>query len=567
MIYNKKSIIIALWVSLCIPFLWVQASSYTPAEQQQVENEVLKLQNHILQTSTHWYDEVIQKYKTLSSYEEKGNLTLDMEVNESANQNLKLNLSFDHYDAKASGMDSEFHSNMSMKVQSTDFDETVDVSLDTFLSLISKDGDIYALLKDISLQSNDELALEDLQFIKDLFEDGKYLKIPSDPMTQQFMQFLSQNWLSGLFSEYQTALSKPLFTAYKKIWDTFELIPSQAFCENYFKFTSFWYLSDDCTSGNYALLVKNFLSKGKLVLSTQWKVTTLTYSSIKSEEKINLSLSYNDSEILWVNLTITPDQKKYPKEWLEFKYISNNSLWLLLVGNSGKTKITFDWILDKSNNFTQAVWSVKSENFLANLTLKNHKISGSWILKQKGYQYNPKTSKYDEKLQNIFAGRVSWTTKTDHSLSTLKFLLGGLDAQTKKVFLQWMFDYNRWNISHNLLVESEFFDLVSWGKWFISSGVFNYDASFEAMGYDGRVDISYDTTNNKNNLDFNLELYQESNALFDMKLKNEAQRVYKTDIEIIAPTDFNEYDPYAMYDLDDYEDYDWDDEDWEYYEY
>lgn len=567
MIYNKKSIIIALWVSLCIPFLWVQASSYTPAEQQQVENEVLKLQNHILQTSTHWYDEMIQKYKTLSSYEEKWNLTLDMEINEDSNQNLKLNLSFRDYDVKASGMDSELHSDVSMKVQTAYLDETVDVSLDSFLSLISKNGDIYALLKDMSLQSNDEFALEDLQFIKDLFEDWKYLKIPSDPMTQQLMQVFTQSWVSGLFSEYQTALSKPLFTTYKKVWNTFELIPSQEFCDNYFQLKSFWYLSDDCTSGNYALLVKNFLSKGKLVLSTQWDINTLTYHSNKKDETIKLSVSYDDIKILSVDFSVTPDQKKYPKEWLSFKYTTHHSLWFAFVADKGKTNITFDWILDRNNKFTQVLWGVKSADFLANLTVKNHKISGSWILKQKGYQYNPKTSKYDEKLQNIFAGRVSWTTKTDHSLSTLKFLLGGLDAQTKKVFLQWMFDYNRWNISHNLLVESEFFDLVSWGKWFISSGIFNYDASFESMGYDGGVSIWYDTTNNKNNLDFNLELYQESNALFDMKLKNEAQRVYKADIEIIAPTDFNEYDPYAMYDLDDYEDYDWDDEDWEYYEY
>lgn len=556
MIQNKKILCLSVWFFTFVWSLSTYASSdVTPVEQKQVEANVLLLQNHILENSQNMYDTLTQKFESLSSYEENGNLSLGVEIHESEDTNMHLNASLKNYTSKIAWMDSELHWDLALEMYGTN-QEDYNWSLSWHLSTILESWDVYLAVQDMISEGSGDILFP-LTYLTSYLEDGKYLKLGTDNTTKEFLQLFSQKWVKWVFDGYAQTLSKPLFVPYKKIGESYELIPSTAFCEAYFNVNANWYTGDTCTNANYKLLVKKFLQTGTLIYSEDVGVYTLSYTYKKENDFVNAFVSYDGTSLKKVQLSVTPDQKKYPNEWVELDYRVNDSLNLSGNFEGGKINFSFDGKLDKNNRFTFIDSKSTSPEMIGTFSLKNNKILGNILFKQYGYDYNEKTYTYKKKLQNIFASKITGSLKSDHSLNTLKVQFWGVDVAGKEVFLKGNFIYSDGNISHRIDYNDLFFSLSSKGSGVIGKQIFDYTATFDVLWYHGDVNMSFDTSNNKNNADIKIELNDDMRKIFGFFLKNEATRTYKDGIKIEAPTDFNEYDPYGYYDDIYDENFDW----------
>jgi len=131
--------------------------------------------------------------------------------------------------------------------------------------MISKDGEIYALLKNLDFKVNDENISKVLEELKTQFSDNKYLKFPSDENSKVVYEYIKNFSLGNFLLEAESVLSKPLLTTYKKSGNKYLLVPTKYACDTYFEldkklnFSNSWYTPQTCNESTYKSFVKEFI--------------------------------------------------------------------------------------------------------------------------------------------------------------------------------------------------------------------------------------------------------------------------------------------------------------------
>lgn len=531
-------------------------STPTLNEKTKVEQEVIKLQWNLFDTSKNYLEKLTSDFKKLSNYQENWNSKIEFNFDDEFFGNLMADLSINDYSVKNSSIDSSSNWNFKLKTKyNPTYGSWFELDLSTFASLISKDGEIYALLKDFDYKVNDENAWLILEKLKETFKDNKYIKFPNDENTTQMVNLIKSFDLNSSVSNLEKLSKSPLFTTYKKSWDKYLLVPTKNFCDNYFeiknKISSFnkWYNPTDCSELVYKTFVKEFLKTWELYLIL-WDENTLWFYSKKDNDIFDFSMNYNDKNITKIDLNIIPDQKIYKNEWLNFKYKLNDYLKLNFFMKKWKEFIRFESILDQNNKFKEFNSELKIDTFSWKIGLKDNKINWFYIIKENSYNWE--TDK--DVLKNVFWIKITWNTKNDNSLNDLTILIAWVNIKDKKVLLKWKMNYNWWNFSFNYNLNDEYSEFkINW-NWSIDKNYLKlnstYQNSYKSYDYTKDEDvnsvyswnfnITIDQKDDKNNIDFYFNMINLEKNILKLSIKNDAKRVYKDDIKIEAPTDYKD---------------------------
>lgn len=577
---SKKTISIILSSLIVLwnfTFLNANASnSVKPSweEIKKVEQEVLKLQWNIFDTSKTYLETLTSKLKDLSKYEENWNSKIDLSFDHEYFWSGNFNLSLDNYKVKSNIFDSE--SSWIFKIKSnynSTYSSWFSLDLTTFASLISKDGEIYALLKDFNFSVNDENIEEILLKLKDIFKDNKYVKLPSDDLSKEILNTIKSFDLNNSLAKVEKLTKKPLLTPYSKVWDSFLLIPTRDFCNNYFEIqnsfwaSNSWYTPTDCSDSIYKSFVKRFLKSWELSL-TLWDTNKLSFISNKNDTKVNITLDFKD-EITWVSINISPTKKEFKNEWFTLNYESKKLLNIDLRLEKWKSFFNFNWNLDLNNKFKDFNSELKFSEISWKIKLENNKLNWFYTIKEYSYFYDKDTYSYsyDEDkyyLKNIYWVKISWNTLENNSLDQLNILTAwvSIDGKEKNVFLKWIFNYNKWDFifnydfnNSNTYSDNYFGWKINW-KWKVSEKLFDLKLNYfiednfynsinnttEGEKYNWDFNLIIDQTELKNNLNFYFDINNLNKKLLKISFVNDAKRVYSNDIKIETPKDFKDFD-------------------------
>ncbi len=567
---SKKTISIilsSLMVLWNFTFLNANASNTVKSsveEVKKVEQEILKLQWNLFDNSKTYLETLTSKLKNLANYEENWNSKIDLSFDHEYFWSGNFNLSLDNYKVKSNIFDSESFWNFKIKSNyNSAYSSWFSLDLTTFASLIAKDWEIYALLKDFNFEVNDKNIEEILLKLKDTFKDNKYVKLPSDETSKEFLNILKSFDLNNSIAKVEKLTKTPLFTPYSKVWESFLLLPTRDFCNNYFEIqnhfwaSNSWYTPTNCSDSVYKNFVKEFLKSWELSL-TLWETNKLSFVSDKDDTKVNIFLEFKD-EISWVSINIIPTKKEFKNEWFTLDYKSKDFLKVDFRVKNWKHFFNFNWNLDSNNNFKDFNSKVKFSEISWNITLENNKLNWFYTIKENNYSYDE--DKYF--LKNVYWIKVSWNTKTNNLLDKLDILTAWVSVgqKDKYVFLKWIFNYNNWDFLFNYDFNNSntYWDnylewKINW-KWKISEKLFDLKLNYliednfynsindttEGEKYNWDFNLLIDQTDLKNNLNFYFDINNLNKKLLKISFVNDAKRVYLNDVKIEAPKDFIDF--------------------------
>ena len=499
----KKTKKILSWILLSSLIIWNFSFSYTLAnnistltdkEKQKIEKEILKLQTNILNNYKATLNKLASDFKKLTNYEEYWNSRIEFNIDEKSFWAASGSLDLKNYKIKNAVLDSDISTEVLLNVNySPIYGSWFKFDLTKTASLISKDGEMYVLFKDLDFKVSDEDIQKNLEEFKKQFNDNKYIKLPADEQSKMIFGYINNFNLKNFYNQAENVLSKPLLTTYKKSWNKYLLVPTKYACDIFFElgenfnFWKYWYKPKKCSENVYKSFIKEFIKYWEFYLILD-KENTLGFYLKKDNLVIDSFVKYN-----------------------------------------------------KQNNFVEISFNVKSTNLTWNLTLKNKKISWFYIYKDMWYDYTDwQNLKY--KLKNVYWIKITWTTTKENKLEKLNLKFAWVDIKTKKTFLTWKTSYNKWNFVIKLSSNNEYSSFNFNWTWYMSSEYFKLNSAFKSIWvYTWKLNVLLDARENKNdaNIDFNINNWVKD--IVKLKLVNNWKRVYKEDIKIETPTDFKEF--------------------------
>lgn len=558
MVQTKKMIAWFLLSSLLIwnfsfSFAADESEKISPEEIKKVETEIIQLQSQLLNTSKSSFEKLSKDFEKLVNYEESWNSKIEFNVDENMFWKANASLNFNNYSIKNATLDSEVSSDIAMKANYAPiYGSWFEIDLKTFASLISKNWEIYAVLKDLDFKVNDTNISKVLDEVKKQFADNKYIKFPTDANSQVALNLIKSFNAKNIFSESEKILSKPLLSVYKKSWDKYILIPTKYACDSYFEvdkklnFSNAWYTPKTCTEMVYKSFLKEFTKDWELYFMFGKNENTFWIYAKDTDATMDFTLTYNQTKITKIDFVLTPDQMKYKNEWFTLNYKNGEFLKANLYAEKWLYKMDFYSELDENNHFVEIDSKINlNKDFVWNLTVKNKKMNWFFTLKEKGSDYT--SDKWEYKLKNIYASKVTGTFDSNNSLETINIKFAWLDIKTKKAFLLWKMNYNNGEFNTYLKYDDMMWKIIFNGTWKIENKYFQIDTDFDFNNlYTAKMNVQIDTRNDKNNWNINLVVNNWAKEVLKMSIVNEWKRIYKDDIKIEIPKDFRELNPEAI---------------------
>lgn len=558
MVQTKKMI---AWFLISSILIWNFSFSFandegekiSPEEIKKVEAEIIQLQSQLLNTWKSSFERFSKDFEKLVNYEESWTSKIEFNVDEDMFWKANASLNFNNLSIKNAILDSEISSDIAMKAKYTPvYWSWFEIDLKTFASLINKNWEIYALLKDLDFKVNDANISKVLDEAKKQFADNKYIKFPTDANSQVALNLIKSFNVKSILSESEKILSQTLLTAYKKSWDKYILIPTKYACDSYFEldkklnFSNAWYTPKTCTEIVYKSFLKEFTKDWELYFMFGKTENTFWIYSDDNDTIVDLSLKYDQKNITKIDFIMIPDQIKYKDEWFNLHYQNGQFLKANLYAEKWLYKMDFYSELDENNHFVEIDGSINlNKDLIGNINLKNKKMSSFFLLKEKGYDKN------SYKLKNVFALKTNGLFDSNNQLQSITSKFAWIRMTDKKAFLIWKFGYNGENFNIYAKYDDIMWKIVFNWKWKIENKYFQFDTDFDFNNmYTGKMNLEIDVRDNKNNANILFLLNNWGKEILKITMLNEAKREYKNNIIIEAPKDFRELNPEAITDID-----------------
>lgn len=454
-------------------------SNLSDEEKQDIENQIIDLQLNLFERWTNYFDSLIKDFDKLTNYEDNGelNINLDLDYDEIWKINSSFNLQ--NYSTKNSNFDSELNWQIEAIIDaSLKWEEDFKLQLSTFIDFISKDWNIYVLLDKLNITNetqNEELK-DFIDTLTKIAQENKYVKIENKESTQA-IKYLKNLNPSNIISNWKETLSKAMFEAYKKDSDKYLLKPTRYACDKLKEIKEVFdpfYNDNKCSDSQYKDMLESIAEIWEFYI-IPWEEKQLWFYWNQEDSNIMWFIIFNDTKILEANANLIPDQNKYPNEWFELSYKSNEKLYAKLYADSWEINYIFDSKLDNNNNFTyiSLKWHTtsKSGDFALNIGLENNKIS--WAIEYNDNKYDWESSEYfpDTNIKS----EISWTTDSQNKLSSLIINTKWKTIEDNKEFLNSNFTYNSWELSFDNNINSNYFSSqlkLSW-KWDATNNILN----------------------------------------------------------------------------------------------
>jgi len=492
--YNSDTGKILEFLSVAISKSIVSPSYQAPSiEEMRESSEILanlqwrmgdELRNMLRLTSSEWF--------RLSEYKENGNVSFSIQAE--APENVRIHGWFDisKYNYTQNSFDSRFEWDISAFIESfIPWDEFA-FQGETFLDLISKDGQLYALFKEInisqnSLEENINILVEKLD---ELAESNTYLTL-EDEFSAEALMALSNIGLSEIETYITKLETAPMLEAYLKTDSGYLLKPTKDLCNEIKELMSIFdpFSGKNCSDAQYDDLLQDFYESWIQISLTPWDSHNINVSYQDTNTNINMDLFWNENAL----------------ENISFKINTPNI--------AESEYMTFEWIFWESINMDMKVEDTMSSNMeilfhtngsisdLEMTMLMNNSMDLSVIYRSNyldiNMSYNDARENYECNIGGLLKStRINLTGKCSITSEIISYLDTGSDT----------LDISG-NLEYNKIWNDEEVDI----KISITSGeTLSVDTSLEANNKRiyGETNEILSPNNTKNIDEFSQELYE-----------------------------------------------------------
>lgn len=410
----------------------VKNPDISDADKKALEKAVITIQTNLLEKTQQDINSIIWEFEQYFSYENKGDFEMDFNMDHESVWKVQAEMKLTDYVTQNSNFDSRFNGHLSAMINAAPKGEdAVKLEIKSFIDFIMKDGNYYALIKDLNIVTEENLdeVQEFIDTLKELAKENKYIEL-SSPENKQAIEMIKSIHPDKFFSDAKVLFAKPMFTAYKKTWDKYSIIPTKYACDSLKvlanKFDPF--NPDSCTGDQYDDFIKDMLLVGELTM-TLGKENVLEYNIHKDNKYVengNLLIGFTDIDITKLIVNFIPHQTELVNQKLSLSYEKNDHLNMLFYTLNGDIDIKLNSTLDRRNNFSNIDHTAHVKYYGDwNLSLQNRKIDGNLIITSDRWSYNYETGEYEKVEWDGFFSEISGSTDSRNELRSLNITFNG----------------------------------------------------------------------------------------------------------------------------------------------
>ncbi len=517
----------------------IENPTLTDEEIKKVEDEIVKLQINLLDSSKSFIDTLLSDLKKSVNVEKTWNLKLTVEWSGAMIWNGKWELSITNMKSKASNFDSELEAQIDLLVEASVMGgQKLKTQFSSFVNFISKDGNMYLLLQKLKYEWLDSIDYTSiLDKLKELGNDNTYIKI-EDQKTAMVLNMIKNFDINSIYGEANKVLLKPMLKPYKKVWDKYLLAPTKDFCNTTkyisYKINNYW--SYSCSDEEYKKMLRESVIGWDLYIIIDGNDKHLWFEVKQYWEEWFMKIYYNDKKI--EKLLIKAETTAWSNKWANAELIYINWQKLDIIINAienarlwQSTNLSFKSLLTSENKFTKIDhvwnWADWKEWFKSDFKLENKKFNGKFVDIWKN--------------EWKFAVNISWELNNLNDLSALN-LITKIDTNESDSFdLNYSLknEVITWTISlkNN---DKELFSVKS--NWKYKKWYFELNNKVNIVdNYSGNVDWNLNTKFTWTLEDNTFDLYIDVDSkmwIIKINLTTDSKVQYRNDIKIEAPTKY-----------------------------
>jgi len=528
-------------------------------EKADVEKELAKLQNNIVNETNTLIETMIADFKELSQYEEKGDLEMSFNFNSPEVGSINSEFEIKDYVARANQFDSDFSGHVSAMIEASfQGAEEMKFELDSFLDFISKDGNMYILVDKLKTESSDESFNFFTDILKKMEEEGKFIRL-EDAESQAALGFLKS------LPSNADSFNIPMFEAYGKDGNDYLVRPTKEACDMFKEISQVFdpFSGSECTERQYKKFLNEMEDAGVRMYFRKGNLRTL---GIKQEDEFDMTVRYNSTRLASVSMIV--------KDLGTVNYVADSHIVLDIETETSDIDVDIQLGNASSLESIEATGNMDTtySDTTFEFTLKNRDFSGTWNTKSQSIDWE----NYDWETGGEYTYVDSYETnivvkggiKRDNSLSSIDMTITGKDLRESNSYYEIAGKYDGLNITASMkaVVEGEeFFTLNSSGQAgekFVELDT-DFTMNIRALGgfyadntiYMGDIYFLYDGRMDKNNMTLNADIMKdgEEENIIELRMKNTGTRTLRNDIEIEAPTEFTNFEDLmpSIYDFED----------------
>jgi len=421
--------------------LEILTSNISDIDKKTAENKIIKLQLNLVESSTNFIENLTKEFEDLNNSEQTWDLKVNLDINNENIWEFKSSFELNDYESKTNNFDSQLKWQFKAIVEALPkWDDEVRLQLNSFVDFISKDWNIYLLIKELNI--TDEKWVEDLKEYLDKLEEiakqNKYIKY-EDNATKMSLELIQNLNPANISNDLNTVFAKPMFEAYKKEGNKYYIKPTKYACDKVKEYANKFdpFYGKNCSDSQYKDMLKDLSKNWNLYLTISWETTTLWYEWVKNDtfDKNQWYISFTDKEVVAFYYEIMPNQKDYPNEFFKIDFKNRNSLNIGFYADSWSIDMKLDSKLTTANKFSFIDLKVKTPEINWILNLNNKIITGKFDYTIKWY--NNETWEYVDK--NYISWTISWKTDIDNKLKEINVIYTWKDLIKNKQILNWKF--------------------------------------------------------------------------------------------------------------------------------
>lgn len=450
--------------------LEILTSNISAVDKKTAENKITKLQLNLVESSTNFIENLTKEFEDLNNSEQTWDLKINLDINNENLWEFKSSFELNDYESKTNNFDSQLKWQFKAIVEALPkWDDEIRLQLNSFVDFISKDWNVYLLLKELNI--TDEKWVEDikeyLDKLKEIAKQNKYIKY-EDNATKMSLELIKSLNPTNISSDLNTVFAKPMFEAYKKEGEKYYIKPTKYACDKMKEYANKFdpFYGKDCSETQYKDMLKDLSKTWNLYLTISWEVTTLWFEWIKDDliEKNHWYITFNDKEVISFFYEVIANQEEYPNEFFKIDFKNRSSLNIDFYADAWNIDVKLNSKLSTSNKFNFIDLNLKAPDFNWNLDLNNKVIT--WKFDYTIKWYDNETWEYVDK--NYISWTISWKTWTDDKLKEMGIVYTWKDLTKNKQILNWKFsiigskfDFENnysWEYSKSIIVANWEFD-------------------------------------------------------------------------------------------------------------
>ena len=407
-------------------------------EKKIIEKKIIKIQLSLLEQAEDILDDISDELEDNYFSKIKWDITSSLNANFD-DFNLNSEFSIKDYEIITNMFDSKIEWNINSFFQVESNGETEKLEINTFLDYISKDSDLYFMVKDFEVFQSEwvENIQDYLDTLIELWEKNQYIKSWYSN-NSEILEYINSY---KIIEDSKDALSNALFETYKKDDDKFYIIPTKYSCDLYKatlnKFDPFYW--DDCSDSQYQDMIEEIKQMGDFYITIDWNSTTFGFEwkwKYDDNELYKWSITFDDDDLDEIFYWIVPNQEYYPGEWLELTFKNKKSLDLEVLTNGWENKLVLNSLLDNDNNFEYIDFDLVYGDTNVNFDLDNNKFDWNFEATTNYFDYNT----YEYVNQNIYSWTIKWNTDSKNSIEDFKMTYQWSNIDDNSQFLNWSLD-------------------------------------------------------------------------------------------------------------------------------